>query len=145
MFVLVFLQELLLILFGQLILSVDYLREPMGVLVVAAALGLWVSTMGLFIGTIARSEDPVILFSLVAMFLFASLGGTWIPLAVAESTFSEIGHLTLSACAVDRFQNILIRGLGRIPRAARGDPDRPRNGGLDPCRLAIQFEREPVD
>ena len=97
MFVLVFLQELLLILFGQLILSVDYLREPMGVLAVAAALGLWVSTMGLFIGSIARSEDHAILFSLVAMFLFASLGGAWFPLEVAGSTFSEIGHPTPSA------------------------------------------------
>jgi ABC-2 type transport system permease protein len=50
--------------------------------------------------------------SLIAMFLFASLGGAWFPLEVAGETFSAIGHLMPTAWAMDGFQNLLMRGLG---------------------------------
>jgi ABC-2 type transport system permease protein len=112
MFVLGFLQTALLIVFGQLVLSVDYLREPVGTLLIAVALSLWVSSMGLLIGVFAQEDQQVVLFSMIAMFLFTGLGGAWFPLEGAGKAFSTIGHLTPAAWAMDGFQNILIRGLG---------------------------------
>lgn len=105
-------QTLLLILFGQLVLGVNYFREPLGVLLVAVAFSLWIASMGLFIGMLAQGEEQVILFCLIAMFLFTSLGGAWFPLEVTGKAFYTIGHLTPAAWAMDGFQNILIRGLG---------------------------------
>ena len=105
-------QTLLLILFGQLVLGVHYFREPVGVLLVAAAFSLWVASMGLFIGMLARGEEQVILFCLIAMFLFTSLGGAWFPLETTGKAFYTIGHLTPGAWAMDGLQNILVRGLG---------------------------------
>ncbi len=105
-------QTLLLILFGQLVLGVNYLREPLGVLLVAAAFSLWIASMGLFIGMLAQGEEQVILFCLIAMFLFTSLGGAWFPLEVTGQAFYAIGHLTPGAWAMDGLQNILVRGLG---------------------------------
>jgi linearmycin/streptolysin S transport system permease protein len=112
MFTIVFLQTALLIVFGQLVLKVDYFREPLGTLLVAVALGLWVASLGLLIGVLAKEEQQVILFSMIAMFLFSALGGTWFPLETAGGAFATLGRLMPSAWAMNGFQNILIRGLG---------------------------------
>jgi ABC-2 type transport system permease protein len=112
MFALGFLQTLLLIVFGQLVLNVKYLSEPVGILLVSVALSLWVASMGLLIGVFAKSDDQVVLFALIAMFLFTSLGGAWFPLESVGKAFSTLGHLTPAAWAMDGFQNILVRGLG---------------------------------
>jgi ABC-2 type transport system permease protein len=112
MFVVTFLQGLLLVVLGQLVFGVDYARAPAGVLVVLAALSLWVASLGLFIGVIARTQEQVSMFSMIAMFLFAAGGGAWFPLEITGRTFSFIGHLLPSAWAMDGFQNVVLRGLG---------------------------------
>ncbi|MGB7094472.1 MAG: ABC transporter permease, partial [Anaerolineales bacterium] len=75
MFAIVFLQIAMLVIFGQLVLGVNYLREPVSTLLVLVALGLWVSSMSLLIGLLAKGDDQVILYSMVAMFVFSGLGG----------------------------------------------------------------------
>jgi ABC-2 type transport system permease protein len=112
MFTVTFLQTLMLVLFGQWVLKVDYLREPLAILLVAITLGLWVSSMGLLVGVIAKEEQQVILYSMIAMFLFSALGGTWFPLEASGGAFAAIGRMMPSAWAMNGIQNILIRGLG---------------------------------
>ena len=112
MFALTFLQTAMLVIFGQLALNVNYLREPLGTLLVSIALGLWVASMGLLIGVIAKGDDQVILYSMIAMFLFSAMGGTWFPLEAAGGAFASIGKAMPSAWAMNGYQNILIRGLG---------------------------------
>lgn len=112
MFALGFAQTVLLVVFGQAVLNVDYLREPLGTLLVAVALSLWVASMGLLIGVLAKKEEQVVLLSLIAMFVFTSLGGAWFPLEGVGKAFAILGHLTPAAWAMDGFQNLLIRGLG---------------------------------
>jgi ABC-2 type transport system permease protein len=73
---------------------------------------LWAASLGLLIGALARREDQVIVLCLVAMFVFAAMGGAWFPLDVAGKAFSAIGHLMPTAWAMDGFQNIILRGLG---------------------------------
>lgn len=112
MFGVVFAQIALLVIFGQLVLSVDYLRAPLGTLLVSVALSLWVAAMGMLIGTVVKEDSQVILFALMAMFLFSALGGTWFPLEVSSGTFALIGKAMPSAWAMNGYQNILMRGLG---------------------------------
>ncbi|HEY9075895.1 MAG TPA: ABC transporter permease [Anaerolineaceae bacterium] len=112
MFAIVFLQQSVLVIFGQIFLGVDYLRQPLAVLLVMTGLGLWVACMGLLISVVARSDDQVVLFSLIAMFIFTGLGGAWFPLEGAGKAFAALGHFTPAAWAMDGFQNILLRGLG---------------------------------
>jgi len=45
------------------------------------------------------------------MFVFAGLGGAWVPLEVTGATFQAIGHITPVAWAMDAFKGILLRGL----------------------------------
>jgi len=112
MFVVTFLQGLLLIVLGQLVFKVNYGQAPAGVLVVLAALSLWVASLGLFIGVIAKTQEQVSIFSMIAMFFFSAAGGAWFPLEITGRTFSFIGHLLPSAWAMDGFQNVVLRGLG---------------------------------
>jgi len=112
MLTITFLQTVMLVVFGQWVLKVDYLREPLAVLLVAVTLGLWIASMGLLIGVIAKEESQVILYAMIAMFLFSALGGTWFPLEASSGMFATIGNLTPSSWAMTGLQNILIRGLG---------------------------------
>jgi len=112
MFLVVFVQQALLVAFGQLAFGVDYMREPLAILLVMVTLALWVASLGLLIGAVAKSEDQVIMWSLIAMFVFSAMGGAWFPLEVTGKTFAAIGHLMPTAWAMDGFQNIVLRGLG---------------------------------
>jgi ABC-2 type transport system permease protein len=112
MFAIVFLQIALLVVFGQLVLSVDYMNAPLGTLLVSVALSLWVAAMGLLIGTLVKDDSQVVLIALMAMFIFSALGGTWFPLEVTSGGFAMIGKIMPSAWAMTGYQNILMRGLG---------------------------------
>jgi len=112
MFAITFMTTALLVVFGQWVLKVDYMREPLGVLLISVALGLWIASMGFLIGVVSKEEQQVILYSMIAMFLFSALGGTWFPLETSGSAFAAIGKLMPSAWAMNGYQNILIRGLG---------------------------------
>jgi ABC-2 type transport system permease protein len=110
MFTVVMMQALLLVLFGQFFLNIDYFRQPAAVLLMLVALGLCVASLGLLIGVSARDESQVVLFSLIAMFLFSALGGAWFPMESVGEGFATVGHLTPAFYAMQGLQNILIRG-----------------------------------
>lgn len=112
MFSVVLLQITILVLFGQFAFGVNYFRDPLAVLVMMVSLAFWSASLGMLISAVSEGEDQVVTLSLIAMFLFASLGGAWFPLEVAGETFSRIGHLTPTAWAIDGFQNIILRGQG---------------------------------
>jgi ABC-2 type transport system permease protein len=90
---------------------VDYLRVPTATLVVAFSAALCISALGLLIGILAKTEEQAIIFSLIPMFVFAGLGGAWVPLEVTGPTFQVIGHLSPVAWGMDGFENIVARGL----------------------------------
>ena len=112
LFSIVFAQGIILIVFGQTVFNVNYMAEPLGVLLVLISLALWTASLGLLIGLLAVVEDQVILFAMIAMFIVSALGGAWFPLEGTGPAFAKIGHLTPGAWAMDGFQNILLRGLG---------------------------------
>jgi ABC-2 type transport system permease protein len=111
MFCIVFIQQLILVLVGQFVFGVNYARQPLAILLMIVVLSFWAASLGLLISALARKEDQVITLSLVAMFVFAALGGAWFPLEVAGKAFAAIGHIMPTAWAMDGFQNILVRGL----------------------------------
>ncbi|MCP4535713.1 MAG: ABC transporter permease [Chloroflexi bacterium] len=111
-FTLVFIQFMALILFGWLILKLDYVREIGATLLVAFSAVTCIAAMGLLIGVIAKSEEQAIMFSLIPMFVLSGLGGAWVPLEVTGPMFQAVGHVSPVAWAMDGFENILIRGMG---------------------------------
>jgi ABC-2 type transport system permease protein len=111
-FIQILCQFVILIVFGQVLLKVNYLRAPAATLLVAVCAAACIAALGLLIGTLARSEEQAIIFSLVPMFVLAGLGGAWVPLEVAGPTFVTIGHFLPVAWAMDGFKSVAIRGLG---------------------------------
>jgi ABC-2 type transport system permease protein len=112
MFTITLVQQVILVIFGQALLGVDYLRQPLAVLVMMVSLALFVAALGLLVGVVAKREEQVILFSMVFMFVLTALAGAWFPLDVTGPAFNTIGHLTPGAWAMDGFQNIVLRGMG---------------------------------
>ena len=111
-FVTIFVQLVLLIVFGQLVFQLDYLGQPLATLVMALVTALLMATLGLLIGTLAKSDEQAIIFSLLPMFLFAALGGAWVPLETVGGAFQTVGHFSPVAWAMDGFKNIIAHGLG---------------------------------
>lgn len=112
MFVVAWIQILLLTAGGQLFFGVNYWRAPVAVLTMSAALALWVASLGLFISAISRQENHVILCALGSMLVLGLMGGAIFPLDITGKTFAAIGHLLPSAWAIDGFQSIILRGAG---------------------------------
>lgn len=111
-FAMILFQFTILILFGKLILQVDYFRDPLALLLILLASTACIAALGLLIGVLAKSEEQAIIFSLIPMFIFAALGGAWTPLEFTSPTFQAIGHLTPVAWSLDGFKNIILRGFG---------------------------------
>ena len=111
-FALILLQLVLLVVFGQLALGVDYMREPLATFIVMVTMALWTASLGLLIGVLAKTEEQAVMFAIIPMFVLSALGGAWMPLETTSETFQTIGHLTPTAWAMDGFRNIVVRGLG---------------------------------
>ena len=112
MFVMIFLQLALLIGFGQIALGLNYAREPLATLLLMVTMSLWSASLGLLIGVLAKTEDQVIIFAMIPMFILSGLGGAWMPLEFTGPAFQTVGHLLPTAWAMDGIQNIIVRGLG---------------------------------
>ena len=112
MFVMIVIQLTVLILFGQFLLGVGYLRVPMATLLMLLTTAFWAASLGLLIGIFARTQEQVIIFSILIMLLLSGLGGAWMPLEFTGKAFQTVGHLLPTAWAIDGFENIVVRGLG---------------------------------
>jgi ABC-2 type transport system permease protein len=111
LFTVSFVQFVILMAFGEIALKLDYLRQPLAAVIMAAASALFIAGLGLLIGALARTDEQAIVFAMITMFLFAGLGGAWVPLENTGRAFQVVGHFTPIAWAMDGFQNILVRGL----------------------------------
>ena len=138
MFVVSFLQEMILVLVGQFAFGADYLRQPLATLIVMVALALWAASLGMLIGALARGEDQVILYAMAGMFLFSALGGAWFPLEGVGRTFAAIGHWDAQRARHDRLsKHSDARSGGRISPGTRGCPAGLGRGLFRPGSVAI--------
>jgi len=108
----ILIQFAILITFAQVILDVAYFSAHLATLVMALASALFTASMGILIGTIAKTEEQVVMFSLIPMFILSGLGGAWVPLEMTSESFQKIGHISPLSWAIDGFQNIISRGMG---------------------------------
>jgi ABC-2 type transport system permease protein len=111
-FVLIFTQFILLIVFGQLVLGLNYFSQLLSTILMALTAALCIAAIGLLIGILAKTDDQAIMFSLIPMFILSGLGGAWMPLEMAGKTFQAIGHVSPVAWGMDGFKSILISGHG---------------------------------
>ncbi|NCF64491.1 MAG: ABC transporter permease [Chloroflexi bacterium] len=112
MFVMIFLQLTVLILFGQLFLDLPYLGQPLATLTMTVVTALFCASLGMLIGAVARKQEQVVVLSLVPMFVLSALGGAWVPLEFTPQTFQRVAYMTPLAWVLDGYKDILVRGQG---------------------------------
>ncbi|GMQ78922.1 MAG: ABC transporter permease [Anaerolineae bacterium] len=112
MVIMVIVQLIILILFGQLLLDLNYLGSPLATIMLVVTTALFTAGLGLLIGALAKTEEQVIVFALIPMFVLAPLGGAWVPLEITPETFQKIAYFTPLAWVVEGFKDITVRGQG---------------------------------
>jgi ABC-2 type transport system permease protein len=111
MFILTFVQQIILIGAGQLFFGVDYLRDPAALLLMMIALSLVASTLGLLLASLLSSEQAMVAATVLVSMAVSALSGAWFPLEIAGQTFQTVGHLLPTAWILDALRGIIVRGF----------------------------------
>jgi ABC-type multidrug transport system permease subunit len=112
MFGMIFLQFIVLVAFGQIFLRLDFLNAPMATLALSTASCAFVASLGLLIGFLAKMPEQTSIYALIPMFLFAGLGGAWVPMEFLGETVQKVSRFTPVAWIMSGFKDILLRGAG---------------------------------
>jgi ABC-2 type transport system permease protein len=112
MLIITFLQQLLLVLLGQLAFGVDYFSSPPALLVTMVSLSVLAASFGLLISVLFRSEQAVIATTVISAQLLAALGGAWFPLEITSASFSKVAHFLPTAWVMDALHGITLKGWG---------------------------------
>jgi len=108
----IFLQLLILAVFGQIFLNLDYFAQPLATLLILVTAAMTNGALGLLIGAVAKTSETAVVASLVPMFIFSGLGGAWFPLEFTSEAVQKIGHFTHVAWMIDGLKDITGRGMG---------------------------------
>lgn len=112
MFIVTFLQQLLLVLVGQLAFGVDYFNNPPALLVIMVSLSVMAAAFGLLIACLFRTEGGFIATNVITALLLGALGGAWFPLEVTNAGFTRVAHVLPSAWLMDSLNGITVKGWG---------------------------------
>jgi ABC-2 type transport system permease protein len=112
MLAITFLQQLFLVLLGQLAFGVNYFNSPVALVMIMISLSVFASSIGLLVSSVFRSEQAVIATTVISAQLLAALGGAWFPLEITSATFSRVAHFLPTAWVVDSLHGIILKGWG---------------------------------
>jgi ABC-2 type transport system permease protein len=85
---------------------------PGAVLVIAAAIALCSSALGILIAALARTENQIGGLSSLILWGAGVLGGSFVPLFILEQFLGTLPRVVPHYWANRAFENLLIRGLG---------------------------------
>jgi ABC-2 type transport system permease protein len=112
MFGMIFLQFIVLVAFGQIFLRLNFLGSPLATLALSIASCAFVASLGLLIGILAKLPEQTAIFALVPMFLFAGVGGAWVPIDILGEMVQKVSRFTPVYWMMSGFKDILLRGVG---------------------------------
>jgi ABC-2 type transport system permease protein len=111
MFLLTFVQQILLLGVAQVFFGVDYLRDPAALFVMMVSLSLVASTLGLLLASVLKSEQTLIATTVLVSMSISALSGAWFPLEITGAAFQTVGHLLPTAWILDGLRGIVVRGF----------------------------------
>jgi ABC-2 type transport system permease protein len=111
MFVLTFIQQIILIGIGQFLFGVDYLRDPAALLLMMIALSTVASTLGLLLASLLRTNQALVAATVLTSMSVAALSGAWFPLEITGPAFQFVGHLLPTSWILDGLRGIVLRGF----------------------------------
>jgi ABC-2 type transport system permease protein len=112
MFAMIFVQFFVLVTFGQFFLRLNFFSSPGATLILSIASCAFVASLGLLIGILAKMPEQTAVFALIPMFLFAGLGGAWMPIDMLGDTVQKVSKFTPVSWIMTGYKDILIQGAG---------------------------------
>jgi ABC transporter DrrB family efflux protein len=110
MFAMIFLQFIILVSFGQIFLRLNFFASPWATLILSLASCAFVASLGLLIGILAKVPEQTAVFALIPMFIFAGLGGAWMPIDLLGKSVQFASKFTPVSWIMTGFKDILLRG-----------------------------------
>jgi len=107
-----FIQFLILILFGQLVLKVNWGNLPSGVLLLVVSYVLSVTGIGTLLSVIVRTSAQAGAFAVLISMVTSMLGGAWWPIEIVPKFMQNIARFTPQYWAINGFNKIITRGFG---------------------------------
>jgi ABC-2 type transport system permease protein len=106
------LQMLIMIVFGATVLGVKWGNSPAALAMVGVCFGLAATSLGLFIATIARTEQQASGYAALGVFVLAPLGGAWFPMEITSPIFQHVTQALPTTWAMRGFTGVIVRGVG---------------------------------
>ena len=107
-----FIQFMILILFGQLVLKVNWGNLPLGVLLLVISYVLSVTGIGTLLSVIVRTSAQAGAFAVLISMVTSMLGGAWWPIEIVPKFIQNIARFTPQYWAINGFNKIITRGFG---------------------------------
>ena len=114
MFIVTFLQQLLLVVVGQFEIGIDYFNSPAALLLVMVSLSLLAAAFGLLIASVFRTENAFVATNVITALLLGALGGAWFPLEITSAGFAKVAHILPSAWLMDSLHGITLKDWGIV-------------------------------
>lgn len=107
-----FIQFMILILFGQLVLKVNWGNLPLGVLLLVVSYVLSVTGLGTLLSVVVRTSAQAGAFAVLISMVTSMLGGAWWPIEIVPRFMQNIARFTPQYWAINGFNKIITRGFG---------------------------------
>jgi len=107
-----FIQFMILILFGQLVLKVNWGNLPLGVLLLVVSYVLSVTGLGTLLSVVVRTSAQAGAFAVLISMVTSMLGGAWWPIEIIPKFMQSIARFTPQYWAINGFNKIITRGFG---------------------------------
>jgi len=107
-----FIQFIILILFGQLVLKVNWGNLPLGVLLLVISYVLSVTGLGTLLSVVVRTSAQAGAFAVLISMVTSMLGGAWWPIEIVPKFMQTIARFTPQYWAINGFNKIITRGFG---------------------------------
>jgi len=114
-------QMLLLVVFGILVMKLNWGREPLALFVILLASALAAAAFGTTMGTFIKTEGQASGLSVMFGMVFALMGGCWYPLELFPPPIREAVKILPTRWAMQGMLDLLLRGGGLqdiLPEAA---------------------------
>ncbi|MBC7974675.1 MAG: ABC transporter permease, partial [Myxococcales bacterium] len=105
-------QMVIMIGFGAGVLGVSWGSSPLALAMVAVSFGLAATSLGLFIATIAHTEQQASGYAALGVFVLAPLGGAWFPMEITSPIFQYVTQALPTTWAMHGFTAVIARGVG---------------------------------
>ena len=107
-------QMTLLILFGVLVMGVNWGRSPAALAIMMVAFALACVAFGVLLGTVAKTPSQANWLAISTGMLMAALGGAWWPLEITPKVYQQAVQVLPTTWAMSGFTDVVVRGQGIV-------------------------------